>query len=138
MTKNASKQSGKDRKSGPAAGKKEQGGAAKKPVNPSKSVLLLPTLTTLRKETDATADEIDNSDPKAARKYGKEKVKKLHGMVDADWHDGWEDQGNRFAKYGCPVFSLWVRRGIAFERCHEVKRALADSWENMKSIPARI
>jgi len=30
-----------------------------------------------------------------------------------------------------------VMQGVAFERCHEVVKALADSWENMKSIPAR-
>eukprot|EP00904_Undaria_pinnatifida_P011263 jgi/Undpi1/7267/HiC_scaffold_22.g09740.m1 len=117
---------------------------AKKPVDPTKSVLRLPTPATLRKETDATADEIDNSNPNAARKYGKAKAKKLYAMVDADWHDGYEDKTDEcfnyfkgFDKFVCAAFSLAVQRGTAFERCHDVMRELADSWENMKSIPTR-
>lgn len=42
-----------------------------------------------------------------------------------------------FEKFLRGVFGMAVVRGVAFERCHEVVKALADSWENMKSIPAR-
>lgn len=50
---------------------------SKKPADPTKSVLRLPTPTTLRKEAGATPEEIANTDPKAAKKYGKEKVKEV-------------------------------------------------------------
>lgn len=65
-----------------------QGSGAKKPVDPIKSVLRLPTPTTLRKEAGATADEIANSDPKAARKYGKAKVKEVRENITANEGDG--------------------------------------------------
>lgn len=42
-----------------------------------------------------------------------------------------------FQKFLQGVFDMAVMNGMAFERCHEVMKALADSWENMKSIPAR-
>lgn len=42
-----------------------------------------------------------------------------------------------FEKFLRGVFDMAVMDGVAFERCHEVMKALADSWQNMKSIPAR-
>ena len=42
-----------------------------------------------------------------------------------------------YKKFLQAVFDMAVMDGVAFERCHEVMKALADSWQNMKSIPAR-
>ncbi|CAN0387553.1 unnamed protein product, partial [Ectocarpus sp. 12 AP-2014] len=77
-------------------------------------------------------------------KFGKDHVKNVHKLVDADWHDGGEDQAEAlyeyfkgFQRFVGGVFNLAVRNGAAFERCHGVMKALADSWENVKSIPAR-
>lgn len=42
-----------------------------------------------------------------------------------------------FEKFLRGVLGMAVMDGVAFERCHEVMKALADSWQNMKSIPAR-
>ena len=125
---------------------------AKRAKDPAKGVLRLPTPATLRKEARANDDAIANTDPKAAKKFGKEQVKlvswhvhvaprillssplsmcftgrychpqngvllafiagshpfalrgnrvvvtvtgafpQMHRMVDADWHDGEEEQ----------------------------------------------
>ena len=43
-----------------------------------------------------------------------------------------------FEKFVQGVFDMAVMDGVAFERCHEVMKALADSWQNMLSIPFRL
>ncbi|CAN0360414.1 unnamed protein product, partial [Ectocarpus sp. 12 AP-2014] len=98
----------------------------------------------LRKAANADDETIANTDPKGAKKFGKDHVKNVHKLVDADWHDGGEDQAEAlyeyfkgFQRFVGGVFNLAVRNGAAFERGHEVMKALADSWENVKSIPAR-
>ncbi|CAM9430095.1 unnamed protein product [Sphacelaria rigidula] len=35
------------------------------------------------------------------------------------------------------IYQLAVVKGVAFERSHQVMKALADSWENMQTIPLR-
>lgn len=48
---------------------------AKKAKDPAKGALRLPTPATLRKEAHADDDAIANTNPKAAKKFGKERVK---------------------------------------------------------------
>lgn len=73
--------------SNPQAGADSAGGAAAKPKakkakDPAKGLLRLPTPTTLRKEGKAGEEAIANTDPKAVRKFGKEKVKLVSFHVD--------------------------------------------------------
>eukprot|EP00752_Nemacystus_decipiens_P002622 g2455.t1 len=152
----APEQVNKENQAGAAAPRKDEGGSsagapataakpkAKRVKDPAKGVLRLPTPATLRKEAHAADEAIANTDPKTAKKFGKEHVKLMHQLVDMDWHDGEEEQTEAlygyfkaFKKFLQSVFDMAVMDGVAFERCHEVMKALADSWQNMKSIPAR-
>ncbi|CAM9910704.1 unnamed protein product [Scytosiphon promiscuus] len=142
MMHNVPKQCDKENQ-GSATGKKAGKGKAKA-KDPVKGVLRLPTVPILRKEAGASDEVIANTDPKAVKKFGKDNVKLVHKMVDADWHDGYEEQTEAvveyfmgFTKFAQGVFDLAVMKGAAFERCHEVLKAFADSWDDMKTIPAR-
>ncbi|CBJ30295.1 expressed unknown protein [Ectocarpus siliculosus] len=58
--------------------------APKKGKDPAKSVLRLPTPGTLRKAANADDETIANTDPKGAKKFGKDHVKNVHKLVDDD------------------------------------------------------
>jgi len=71
-------------------------------------------------------------------------VKSVAQMVNADWHDGYEEQGEKIGRYFEDVFvslqavyNIVVVTGLAFERCHEIMKAIVDSWDNMKAVPMR-
>jgi hypothetical protein len=71
-------------------------------------------------------------------------VRRVAEMVNANWHDGYEEQGEELEKYTQSltvplqaVYNLAVAHGVGYARCHEVMLLIADSWENMNAIPMR-
>ena len=77
----AAKAKGPAKGTGPAKGK----GPAKE-KDPAKGILRFPTASTLRKEANVDKDDVDHSDPKTARKHGKDYVKKVSEELDANAH----------------------------------------------------
>lgn len=71
-------------------------------------------------------------------------VKTLARMVDSDWHDGYEEQGEEcmewIASCGALVESA-LRVGVAFGCGHELGHAVlthvADTWAQIEKIPFR-
>eukprot|EP00741_Cyanophora_paradoxa_P021709 tig00000241_g20954.t1 len=87
------------------------------------------------------------SDVKALKKDLKGQVKEVAGLVDADWHDGYEEQGEavvcffkKFKPIITAVLELSRASGVpagAYERANEALFVLADAAEDMKAIPFR-
>jgi hypothetical protein len=71
----------------------------------------------------------------------------LARMVDDDWHDGYEEQGEHLGTYVLSweaplqaVLTICTTPGAscaALARCNDVLVALADSWEDIKGVPMR-
>jgi hypothetical protein len=65
-------------------------------------------------------------------------VKTVAEMVDADWHDGWEDQCEEVNRYceamaavAQAVYDIAVEKGVGFHRCNEVmKVSVQPSWSS--------
>lgn len=71
-------------------------------------------------------------------------VKSLAQMVDADWHDSYEETAEKASEWfeACgdiieSCLSVGVGRGVAFDRCHEALKIVADTWSNINAIPFR-
>lgn len=73
----------------------------------------------------------------------KEYTSRLASMVNADWHDGYEAQGEKIGEfenagfvYVKLVFSL-ACQGKAIESCHEVMKCICDSIAQLLRVPMR-
>ena len=71
-------------------------------------------------------------------------VKQLVKLVKADWHDGYEGQGEEIANYKSSlgpilqaVYNISILGEKEFVRCHEAIKVVAESWINMKAVPMR-
>jgi len=71
-------------------------------------------------------------------------VRSVAQMVDADWHDGYEEQqmecDNYFGELSPPiqaVYDIAIKKSLAFDQCHEILKLIADTWTNMLTIPSR-
>jgi hypothetical protein len=71
-------------------------------------------------------------------------VKQLIKLVKADWHDGYEEQGEEIGHYKASlgpilqaIYNISVIGEKEFVRCHEVIKVVAESWINMEAVPMR-
>jgi len=87
-------------------------------------------------------------DVKSLQKYYKDECRGFHRMVNDDWHDGWEEQGEYLsgsyfpsvvtsAKAICEILSAPTISEAVIKHCYEVALALADSLDQMCSVPMR-
>jgi hypothetical protein len=87
-------------------------------------------------------------DIKSLQKYYKDECRDFHKMVNADWHDGWEEQGKylsddyfpsltKSAKAICELLSAPTISEAVIKHCYEVTLVLADSVDLMSSVPMR-
>jgi len=87
-------------------------------------------------------------DLKSLEKYYKDECRDFHKMVNDDWHDGWEEQGEylsgeyfgsiiKSAKAICTVLSEKNVSVPVIKHCYEVTLVLADSKNQMCSVPMR-
>lgn len=70
---------------------------------------------------------------------------RLEEQVDADWHDGYEEQSETISQWFIPVertlqavLDVGVEKKLAFEQCHQALMIVADSWRDMEANPARL
>ncbi|GAQ85154.1 hypothetical protein KFL_002210200 [Klebsormidium nitens] len=73
-----------------------------------------------------------------------DRVKRLAKMVDLDWHDGWPEQEEELGEYLSnldahfqSVYNFGVTMNTNHGDCHKILLIIADTWENMKTIPMR-
>jgi hypothetical protein len=93
---------------------------------------------------DELAEQLDNIQ---LRKCLTNAVKELAAMVDADWHDSYEETGDRLCEYVADleeplsaVLKCLVapqRTPAALSRCNDVLVEIAESWRAMSGIPFR-
>jgi hypothetical protein len=87
-------------------------------------------------------------DVKSLEKYYKDECRDFHKMVNDDWHDGYEEQGEylsgeyfgsivKSAKAICTVLSEKNVSVPVIKHCYEVTLVLADSKDQMCSVPMR-
>ncbi|KAJ1398367.1 hypothetical protein B484DRAFT_484110, partial [Ochromonadaceae sp. CCMP2298] len=89
-----------------------------------------------------SAEDFELADLKGLKPIITKHVRDLAKMVNADWHDGYEEQGQEISEYMGKVatmlqavYSISVQSQTGFERCHEIIKLIVDSWEDFKSIP---
>lgn len=134
-----------------AAGKRKAETAAGKPPKVPKAPASAYTVAKsgLPKSSKAALAKADAGDLAAIRPADVKKeltahVKSLARTVDADWHDSYEETAEEaiqwFSKCGAVVevcMRVGVGHGVAFDSCHEVLKLVADTWENINTIPFR-
>eukprot|EP00483_Globobulimina_turgida_P007134 UN07148 len=83
---------------------------------------------------------------KAANEFKKKMnqyVKSLAKMVNLDWHDGWEEQGEELQEYfqylQKPAICIYeyVIKQRDYDKLNEILKNMADSWDNIHTIPFR-
>jgi hypothetical protein len=89
-------------------------------------------------------EEFDRIKPAPIKKKLKEIVKTLAKQVDADWHDGWDDQavtkGEWFMALEEPlqaVLDIGVAKETALLQCNEVLKIVSDSYYDLLACPCR-
>jgi len=80
-------------------------------------------------EAGASEHDIGQTDPQTVRKELNGFVKEIAQMVNLDWHDGYEEQGERLNDYfqavsgpAQAVYNMTVLHHTGFDRCHEVMK----------------
>mmetsp|Transcript_19957 Transcript_19957/g.33398 ORF Transcript_19957/g.33398 Transcript_19957/m.33398 type:complete len:315 (+) Transcript_19957:210-1154(+) len=103
-----------------------------------------PRKKTVKSIEGVSQEDFKNTDLKARATVLKQSVKTLAKMVDDDWHDGHmyqDEEVNNYLNEVEPmlqaVYNISVKAQKAFERCHEIIKLIADTWDNMKTIPMR-
>ncbi|KAL7552132.1 hypothetical protein ACHAWF_015341 [Thalassiosira exigua] len=96
------------------------------------------------KSLGLTKEEYDRIRPAPIKKALKSIVKSLANQVDADWHDGYEEQaetkGEWFEALQEPlqaVLDIGVGKRTALQQCNEVLKIVADSWCDLLACPCR-
>jgi hypothetical protein len=63
---------------------------------------------------------------------------------DDDWHDSYEETDEMMhewlgdcIKHAANVLRVGVERGVGIDKCHEILKAIADSWSNINAISFR-
>jgi len=83
---------------------------------------------------------------KAANEFKKKMngfVKVLAKMVNRDWHDGYEEQGEQLQEYFQylkePAMCVYeyVVKGRDYDKLNEILKNMADTWDNIHAIPFR-
>jgi hypothetical protein len=76
-----------------------------------------------------SAEDTDATEPATVKKDMTGYVKTVAEMVDADWHDGYEEQGEELdsyfkamAKVAKAVYRVAVAKAVGFHRCNEVMK----------------
>lgn len=89
-------------------------------------------------------EDFNNTDVLLIKKELNGYVKTVAKMVNADWHDGYEEQGAKVSEYKHrvgeilqSVYNISIKSQKEFIRCHEIIKLVADTWANMLSIPIR-
>ncbi len=80
------------------------------------------------------SEESDATDLATVKKLLSEYVQSVAEMVDADWHDGWDEQGEELchyyddlAKTAKAVYRITVVHGTGFQHCHVVRHGVIDA-----------
>lgn len=83
--------------------------------------------------------------PLSIKKMLKQFSKTLAKQVDANWHDGWEAQGETVLDWAAAVreplqavLDIGVARRLALEQCNDVLRIVGDSWRDLDATPCRV
>ena len=117
----------------------EPAGAAAKPAakKPRKKPVTAKSL-------GLTKDEYDRVKAAPIKKDLKAIVKTLARQVDADWHDGYEEQaetkGEWFEALEGPlqaVLDIGVGKRTALVQCNEILKIVADSYADLLACPCR-
>jgi len=89
-------------------------------------------------------EDFENTKEDKAKKVLNTKVKIVAKMVDDDWHDGYEEQGEELVEYVNlakdffqAVCNVGIEKDVGHDRCHQVMKVIADTWDNMNTIPMR-
>jgi len=89
-------------------------------------------------------EDFENTKEDKAKKVLNKQVKIVAKMVDDDWHDGYEEQGEELQVYGNlskdffqAVCTVGIEKDVGHDRCHQVLKVIADTWTNMNTIPMR-
>lgn len=96
------------------------------------------------KSLGLTKDEFDRIKPAPIKRSLKDIVKRLARQVDADWHDGYEEQaetkGEWFDAIQQPlqaVLDIGVGKQTALAQCNEVLKIVSDSFYDLLACPCR-
>ena len=96
------------------------------------------------KSLGLTKDEYNRIKPAPIKKALKDIVHTLAKQVNADWHDGWEEQtetkGEWFEALEEPlqaVLDIGVGKRTALQQCNEVLKIVADSYYDLLANPCR-
>jgi len=78
------------------------------------------------------------------KKKMNEYVKRLAKMVNLDWHDGWEEQGEELQEYyqylqepATVIYEYTAIKQQDYDKLNEILKNMADSWDNIHAIPFR-
>ena len=83
---------------------------------------------------------------KAVNEYKKKMngyVRTMAKMVNRDWHDGWQEQGEELQEYfqylkePSKTVYQYVIKQRDYEKLNEILKNMADSWSNIHAIPFR-
>ena len=92
----------------------------------------------------APASDVANIKTKDVKKRLTAHVKACASMVDADWHDGYEEQGEECMEWmrscGDVIESglrVSVVHGCGHDLAHEAMKLVADTWAQVEKIPFR-
>eukprot|EP00488_Nonionellina_sp_1-RS-2012_P001341 TRINITY_DN2149_c0_g1_i1.p1 TRINITY_DN2149_c0_g1~~TRINITY_DN2149_c0_g1_i1.p1 ORF type:complete len:111 (-),score=33.39 TRINITY_DN2149_c0_g1_i1:199-501(-) len=65
-------------------------------------------------------------------------------MVNRDWHDGWEQQGEELQEYfqylhkpAMCIYQYVCVEHTDYDKLNEILKNMADSWDNIHAIPFR-
>eukprot|EP00037_Helgoeca_nana_P025218 m.273589 g.273589 ORF g.273589 m.273589 type:complete len:129 (+) comp26885_c1_seq7:5108-5494(+) len=68
----------------------------------------------------------------------------LASMVNADWHDSYEETGEMLQSWWCDcrervkvATRVGISAGVAMDQCHELFKLVVDVWSNINAIPFR-
>ena len=96
------------------------------------------------KSLGLTKDEYNSIKPAPIKKELKAIVKKLAQQVDADWHDGYEEQAETKAEWFeaiegplQAVLDIGVGKSTALVQCNEVLKIVSDSYYDLLACPCR-
>lgn len=96
------------------------------------------------KSLGLTQQEFNRIKSPAIKKELKAIVKKLAYQVDADWHDGYEEQAETKARWFDAlqeplqaVLDIGVGKSTALLQCNEILKIVADSYYDLLACPCR-
>ena len=96
------------------------------------------------KSLGLTKEEFESIKAAPVKKKLKEHVKTLARQVDADWHDGWEEQAETKVTWSSAiqeplqaVLDIGVGKETALIQCNEILKIVSDSWPDLLACPCR-